>query len=266
MSKFTQKLKQKYKESSKTSITVYYILRILVIIGMILQIVMGNIYNAFLCIVTLFLFTLPSTFSEKFKIELPNALEAIIYIFIYSAAILGEINNFYTIIPFWDTILHTLNGFICAGIGFSLVDLLNTNSKNINLSPFYIAIVAFCFSMTVGVIWEFYEYTTDGIFKTDMQKDSIVHNISSVELNPKKENDPVRLKNIEKTEIYTKDGKVTTINGGYLDIGLVDTMEDLFVNLIGALTFSVIGYIYEKSKGKDKTFASNFIPKKIEGD
>ena len=206
---------------------------------------------------------MPTFFSEKFKIELPTALETVIYIFIYSSAILGKINNFYRIIPFWDTILHTLNGFICAGIGFSLVDMLNKNSKKINLSPFYVAVVAFCFSMTVGVVWEFYEFTADYVMKTDMQKDTIIHNISSVYLNKEEKNEPVRIKDIYKTDIYSKDGTTTTINGGYLDIGLIDTMEDLFVNLIGALTFSIIGYIYEKTKGKDN-FASNFIPKKIE--
>lgn len=263
MSKFSKKMKQKYKASSKVSVTIYYILRILVILGMVLQMIIGNFYNAFLCIVTLFLFTLPTFVSEKFKMELPTALEAIIYIFIYSSAILGEINNFYRIIPFWDTILHTLNGFICAGIGFSLVDMLNENGKKISLSPFYVAVVAFCFSMTIGVLWEFYEFSADYVMKTDMQKDTIIHNISSVELNKEKKNEPVRVKNIDKTEIHSKDGTTTTIDGGYLDIGLIDTMEDLFVNLIGAFTFSIIGYIYEKTKGKDK-FASNFIPKKIE--
>ena len=261
MGKFAKKMKKKYKETNKKSIAVYLILRLLVLISMIFQILMGNFENAFMCIFALFLFTAPTIISEKFKIGLPSLLETIIYLFIFSANILGEINNFYGIIPFWDTLLHTLNGFICAGIGFSLVDLLNQNSKNINLSPLYVVIVAFCFSMTVGVLWEFYEFTADSVFKTDMQKDRIVRSISSVKLNPSVENDPIKLNDIEKTQIYLADGTITTIENGYLDIGIVDTIKDLFVNFIGAVTFSIIGFLHIKNREKYK-FTENFIPVK----
>ena len=259
MGNFAKKMKKKYEETNKKSIAVYLVLRVLVVISMIFQILMGNFENVFMCILALLLFTIPTIISEKFKIGLPSLLEAIIYLFIFSTTILGEINNFYGIIPFWDTILHTLNGFLCAGIGFALVDLLNQNSKQIHLSPLYVAIVAFCFSMTIGILWEFYEFTADGVLRTDMQKDRIVQSISSVELNPDRENIPIKVNNIEKTEIYSKDGTITTIENGYLDIGIIDTMKDLFVNFIGAVVFSVIGFLYIKNREKYK-FAKNFIP------
>ena len=259
MGKFARKMKEKYKQTNKRSIVVYLILRLLVIISMIFQILMSNFENVFMCVLALLLFTLPTIISERFKIGLPSLLEAIIYLFIFSTTILGEINNFYGMIPFWDTLLHTLNGFLCAGIGFSLVDLLNQNSKQISLSPIYVVVVAFCFSMTIGILWEFYEFTADTVFKTDMQKDRIVQSISSVELNPNKENIPIKVKEIEKTEIYLSNGTVTTIENGYLDIGIIDTMKDLFVNFIGAIVFSVIGFLYIKNREKYK-FTENFIP------
>lgn len=261
MGKFSKKMRKKYNETNKKSIIVYLGLRLLVIISMIVQILSGNIENAVMCIVALFLFTIPTIVSEKFKIGIPSLLETIIYLFIYSAAILGEISNFYGIIPFWDTLLHTLNGFLCAGIGFSLVDILNQNSKKISLSPLYIAIVAFCFSMTIGVLWEFCEFTADYVLKTDMQKDRIVQSISSVELNQNGENHPVKVNDIEKTQIYSKDGTLITIKNGYLDIGIIDTMKDLFVNFIGAILFSIIGFLYIKNRNK-YNFAKNFIPTK----
>ena len=261
MRKFVKKMKKKYKETNKKSIVVYLTLRLLVLISMIFQILMANFENALMCIVALFLFTIPTIVSEKLKIGLPSLLEAIIYLFIFSATILGEINNFYGIIPFWDTLLHTLNGFLCAGIGFSLVDLLNQNSKRISLSPLYVVVVAFCFSMTIGILWEFCEFTADSIFRTDMQKDRIIQNISSVELNANGENIPTKVVDIEKTEIYSKDGTITTIENGYLDIGIIDTMKDLFVNFIGAIIFSVIGFLYIKNREKYK-FTENFIPVK----
>lgn len=261
MGKFSKKMRKKYNETNKKSIMVYLILRLLVIISMVFQIVLGNISNSLMCILALILFTLPTIISEKFKIGIPSLLETIIYLFIFSSAILGEINNFYGIIPFWDTMLHTLNGFICAGIGFSLVDILNQSGQKINLSPLYVAIIAFCFSMTIGVLWEFYEFTADSLFRFDMQKDRIVQKISSVELNTSGENIPIKINDIEKTQIYSKDGTVTTIENGYLDIGIIDTMKDLIVNFIGAITYSIIGYIYIKTRGKYK-FAKNFIPVK----
>lgn len=259
MNKFAEKMKIKYKETNKKSIIVYWVLRLLVIISMIFQILLGNISNVAMCILALFLFTIPAIISEKFKIGIPSLLEAIIYLFIYATAILDEINNFYGRIPFWDTILHTLNGFICAGIGFSLVDLLNQNSKSIKLYPMYIAIVAFCFSMTIGILWEFFEFSADNLLQTDMQKDRIIQNISTVELNPNGENSPVKIKDITKTEIYSKDGTIVVVENGYLDIGLIDTMKDLFVNFIGAVTFSIIGFLYVKNRNKYK-FAQGFIP------
>ena len=265
MGKFSKLMKKKYKETNKKSIVIYLILRLLVILSMIFQIILGNISNVLMCILALVLFTLPTIISEKFKIGIPSLLEGIIYLFIYSTAILGEINNFYGRIPFWDTILHTLNGFLCAGIGFSLVDLLNQNSKRIKLSPLYIAIVAFCFSMTIGILWEFFEFSADYLTKTDMQKDRIVREISSVMLNKDNENVPIKVKDIEKTEIYSKDGTVTTIENGYLDIGLIDTMKDLFVNFLGAVVFSIIGFLHVQNREKYK-FAEGFIPIKVVGD
>jgi len=195
---------------------------------------------------------------------LPSLLEAIIYLFIFSAEILGEIYNFYGNISNWDLMLHTLNGFLCAAVGFSLIDLLNENSKKLKLSPIYVTLVAFCFSMTVGICWEFWEYTLDKVVLYDMQKDTLVSTISTVELDPQKNNKEVIIKNIDKTILYDENGKeLATIEGGYLDLGVNDTIEDLFVNLIGAVSFSILGYFYIKNRDKYK-FAENFIPVKDE--
>lgn len=259
MSKFSKKMQRRYRETKRSSLAVYLTLRILVLICMIIQILHGSLTNAVLCGLVLILFTVPTIIEERYKIELPNTLEIIIYCFIFAAEILGEINNFYHVIPFWDTMLHTMNGFLCAGVGFSLVSLLNDKSKNIDLSPFYVALVAFCFSMTVGVVWEFFEYSMDKFFQTDMQKDFLVNSISSVKLNKKGENQPVAIDGIQSTTVHTEHGDYT-IDGGYLDIGINDTMKDLLVNFIGAVVFCSIGYIYLKHNEK-QGFASNFIPK-----
>lgn len=253
-------IKMAYKETKRSSLAIYLILRFLVVICMILQIIRGDLNNALLCLLSLVLLFAPLFIQNKYEITLPDSLEISIYLFIFSAEILGEINNFYGIIPHWDTCLHTINGFLATAVGFSLVDLLNKNSKDINLSPFYLCLVAFCFSMTIGILWEFFEYGGDKLVKFDMQKDTLITNISSVYLNPDNENKPVVVDNIGKTEIFDKDRKLLyVIDGGYLDIGLNDTMKDLFVNFIGALVFSFFAYIGLKNN-KRSSVVKNFVP------
>ena len=252
--------KKKLKKAKKTLIT-YFVLRVLVIACMVAQSMNGNWENVLLCVLTLLLFTIPTIFSETLNITLPSTLETIVYIFIFAAEILGEVQSFYTHVIYWDSILHTINGFICAAIGFSLIDLLNTNDYiHINLSPIFVSIVAICFSMTIGIIWEFFEYSVDKLLLKDMQKDTIVKTISSVTLDEKKENNPIVVDNIEKTIIYTKDKEVV-IEGGYLDLGINDTMKDLFVNFLGAITYSLIGFLYIKNRDKYR-FAEEFMLKR----
>ena len=235
---------------------VYILLRISVVLVMLAQIFNGNFENVFLCVLTLILFMMPSVLEKKLDITLPNTLEIIILLFIYAAEIMGEIGAYYVTFPYWDTVLHTLNGFLCAAIGFSLLDILNRHSEaRFHLSPLYLAIVAFCFSMTVGVIWEFFECTMDQLFFLDMQKDTVVQSITSVMLDPTNSNTPITIDGIHSVAVNGTDLGFD----GYLDIGLYDTMEDLFVNFIGAVTFSVIGYFYIKHRGKGK-LAQAFIP------
>ena len=243
---------------------VYFILRLLVVLMLVAQVFNGNFENVFLCVLTLFLFTLPSFLERKIRIDIPNTLEIIILLFIFAAEILGEIRAYYVTFPYWDTMLHTLNGFLCAAIGFSLLDILNRNERlTFSLSPVYLAVVAFCFSMTIGVLWEFFECTMDQLFLLDMQKDTIVHSIGSVMLDPSGGNTPVAIEDITDVIVVTADGAQHALGlGGYLDIGILDTMKDLFVNFIGAVVFSFIGYFYVKNRGKG-SFARRFIPKAL---
>lgn len=260
------KFHEKYFDNySKGNMTIYLILRGLVILTLLRQIFMGNWNNVFLCVLTLVLFVIPAVIEKKLNLALPDALQVLILLFIYSAEILGEINEFYIVIPHWDTILHTLNGFLCAAVGFSTIDILNQKEFfHATMSPLFVALVAFCFSMTIGVMWEFFEFGADQILRYDMQKDVIVDTISTVKLDPEGKNKAVIINNIEKTIIQSKDKngniKETAIEGGYLDLGINDTMQDLIVNFIGAVVFSILGLLYIANRDKYK-FAENFIPK-----
>lgn len=249
----------------RTVAAVYFTLRFLVIAVMVAQFFNRDFESVFLCALTLVLFLLPTVFERALMIDLPNTMEIIIMLFIFAAEILGEISSFYTTFKGWDTILHTLNGFLCAAIGFALVDMLNRTEKfSLSLSPVFMSIVAFCFSMTIGVLWEFFECGMDQLMALDMQKDAVVHSISSVMLDPTGKNNRVLIADIVDTIVVTGDGQQISLGlGGYLDIGLLDTMKDLAVNFVGAVVFSVIGYFYVKTRGQGK-FASRFIPKVVE--
>jgi hypothetical protein len=82
--------------------------------------------------------------------------------------------------------------------------------------------------MTVGVLWEFFEFFMDGFFNTNMQKDTILPD-------------------------------------GTFDIGLIDTMSDLLVNFLGAAVSSVFGYFYVK-RNRPKNFMENFMLSKVVDD
>jgi hypothetical protein len=214
-------LRQEIKEKKGVA-TLYFILRAMVLVVMVAQFLNGNFENFFLCILTLILFLVPTFLERKIHIDLPDTLEVIILLFIFAAEILGEIQAYYITFPYWDTMLHTLNGFLCAAIGFALVDILNRSERfSIELSPLFLAIVAFCFSMTIGVLWEFFECTMDQFFLLDMQKDTVVHTISSVMLDPAGGNHPTAIKGITDVIVVTADGAETSLGlGGYLDIGI----------------------------------------------
>lgn len=254
-------LKRELREH-RSSFIIYTVLRALVIGVLIFTVVTRNYESAFLCLLTLVLLIVPSFLQVALRIELPTMLEITLLIFIFAAEILGEIFNFYSLFPFWDTVLHTLNGFLAAAIGLSLVRLLNKSDRLlIYLSPLFTSIVAFCFSMTIGVFWEFFEFSMDTFLHFDMQKDTVIHTISSVMLNPTGENDPVILENINDVTVSGQDLGL----GGYLDIGLIDTMQDLFVNFIGALVFSVLGYFFVKNKNDDSVVVK-LIPRRKDKD
>ena len=236
--------------------TVYMVLRLIVLATLVSSILRGEYESAFICLLVLALFMLPFFIQQNFGIELPSTLEIIILLFIFAAEILGELKCYFITFSHWDSMLHTTTGFLCAATGFALIDILNHNSRiKFQLSPIYVALTAFCFSMTVGVLWEFFEFGMDRLFLMDMQKDTVVQSITSVMLDPTNSNIPVTIDGITSVAVNGQDLGFD----GYLDIGLYDTMKDLFVNFVGAVVFSTIGYFYIKRRGQGK-LAKAFIP------
>lgn len=235
-------------------VATYILLRLIVIGVLVRSILLKEYESAFTCVLVLILYMLPDFVQRRFRIELPTTLEMLILLFIFAAEILGELGSYFIQYPHWDTLLHTTTGFVSAAFGYSMVDFLNRNTKHVNLSPLFMAFVSFCFAMTIGVLWEFFEFGADYLFHSDMQKDTVIHAFSSVMLDPTNSNIAIRVEGIDDVIV---NGQSLGL-GGYLDIGLYDTMEDLFVSFIGALVFSVFGYFSTKS-GQNRV-TKNFVP------
>lgn len=245
-----------FRQNRKKAIF-YIALRAILVGAFIFNIIRGNFENSFTCFLTLALMMIPSFIERQFKIELPTVMEIIIISFVFAANFLGEIGSFYNKVPMWDSALHTINGFICAGVGFGLTDILNSNNKiKVNLSPVFVVLFSFCFSMTAGVIWEFFEFAVDSFFGADMQKDTVLHAINSYKLGGEKIG---RLREIIDVAVNGE-----SIGTGYIDIGLIDTMKDLLLNFSGALIFNTAGYFYLITRKHKAEFIENFIPQKIE--
>lgn len=170
------------------------------------------------CILGIIVMFIPSVVERKFSIDIPNNMEIIYFIFLYCAIYLGEVRNFYYLIPYWDVILHAFSGAMLGALGFSLVCYFNdTDFFEINLSPFFVALFAFCFALAAGVVWEIYEFLADSLIGTNMQK------------------------------FITADGTVLVGHAA-----LKDTMKDLIVDAISSLIITIIGYCTIKNNSKTK--------------
>jgi len=168
----------------------------------------------FQCILGIAGFFLPNIISKRTKIVIPSKMYIAYILFLYGAVFLGEVRNYYHRIPHWDTMLHTLSGAMFGALGFSVVNILNKNEKvHVKLSPIFVALFSFLFAVTLGVMWEIFEFAVDGLLGVNMQKFALENGTGLV-------------------------GR----------LAVVDTMQDLIVDSIGAVVMSIIGYISLKYK------------------
>lgn len=232
---------ERYFSGSRSTAAVWRTLRALAALTAIRCAFQRQWAGFFSCMMTLLLFlTLPLA-GRQLRVKLPAAMQITLLLFFFGACVLGETACFYLRFPFWDVLLHAVSGVLFAAFGFCLGDLLD-KERRVRLSPLLCAVTAFCFSMTTGVLWEFFEYAADHLLSLDMQKDTILRGFQSVLLDPSRQNIPLPVGDIAETIIHSGDGKEYVLQG-YLDVGLRDTMKDLFVNFVGAAAFSALGYI-----------------------
>lgn len=166
------------------------------------------------CLLGICVMSLPSILSRKWNMTISSPIHILYYIFLYCAVFLGEVFDFYYVVPHWDTMLHLMSGAMLGALGFILVDLLNGSDRvQVHLSPAFVALFAFCFSMACGAVWEIYEYTVDSLMKLNMQK------------------------------YMTEQGAVLAGRAA-----LIDTMDDIICDALSAGAVSLIGYFSIRRK------------------
>lgn len=198
-----------------------------------MQIKSDYVVLLFECVFGVVAMLLPGFLKRNIKLSIPSAMVIAYAAFIFCAIYLAEVRSFYNTVPHWDTILHTFSGAAIGALGFSIVSILNDSETTVfTLSPFFVALFAFCFALALGVIWEFYEYTIDGIFDFNMQT-------------------------------YALESGEPLIGRA----ALIDTMKDLIVDAVGALVISIAGYIsLKRNKGWVKEFQITRIIKRSRPD
>lgn len=170
------------------------------------------------CTLGLLVIGLPSFLERKWSFAIPNYMSILYFIFLFCAIYLGEVRNFYYLVPHWDTILHAFSGAMLGAFGFTLVNILNDSERvSVDLSPAFVALFAFCFALASGAVWEIYEFAGDGIFGLNMQKFRLA------------------------------DG--TELIGHF---AVCDTMKDIIIDALSAAAVSVVGYLLLLGKRKFK--------------
>ncbi|WP_223156180.1 hypothetical protein [Desemzia incerta] len=166
------------------------------------------------CLVGVIVMFIPSVIEKKFSVDIPDVMEMLYFLFLFCAIYLGEVRDFYYRVPSWDLILHMFSGAMLGALGFVLVSFFNDSEKvNMQLSPIFVTLFAFCFALAAGTLWEIYEFLADGLLGTNMQK------------------------------FITADREVLVGRDA-----LADTMEDLIVDALSSLAVCIIGFFTLKKK------------------
>ncbi len=151
-----------------------HIIKVILIIAIIFDILNGKFSQLFITLLTLIFLSLPNLYEKKYNVNIPLEIEVLISIFILGTLFLGENLDYYEKYVYWDVYLHTLSGFLLGLLGFVIVySIIDSKSKN-SLTPFFVSVFTFSFAVTIGALWEIFEFGMDNFFGLNMQKSGLV--------------------------------------------------------------------------------------------
>ena len=131
----------------------------------------GQWLTAFLTLAIMAVILAPTLLGERLPVRIPAEIQALALLFVFAALFLGEVQRYYERIAWWDQALHVSSGLLLGILGFLLVYVLNANKRiEVHLRPRFVALFAFLFAVSVGTLWELFEFAMDSFFGTNMQK------------------------------------------------------------------------------------------------
>ena len=187
----------------------------------------GELFSYFYCLATVAFVALPPLMSILFRWKM-NLFFYLLFTFYTVGPLLGAVYNFYYLTSWWDILLHLLAGTVFAVVGGQLAYVLNRNRET---SYLFAALFGVLLSISIAVVWEMFEYSSDVFLHSDMQADTVIDSIFT------------KINRTDGLADAYQDITETVVNGqslrinGYLDIGLIDTMHDMIIETAGALIF-----------------------------
>lgn len=196
---------------------------IVVMFYLISGLIKWDITTIFACVLSLILMFITNVIGKK--LGFGNGIKILIYIFILGTEVLGEIYHFYVDVWWFDIVMHTYFAFIISYAGLYLIRYFKIKG-----SIYFVILFIFSLAMMTESVWEIFEFSIDRVIGTDMQKDTVIRNINSTYLSENIYVDKVIVNDIDFMDRY----------GGYLDIGLYDTIGDMICTVVGSFMFIVI--------------------------
>jgi hypothetical protein len=144
--------------------------------------VRGNWLAIFVATSALALTVLPQLVASRVRLHLPNSFLAAIAAFVLATIYLGEMHDFYNRLWWWDLVLHGSSAMGFGILGFLLIFMLFEGDRYA-APPWAIGVLSFCVAMTVGALWEVFEYGMDQLFGLNMQKSGLDDTMSDIMVN-----------------------------------------------------------------------------------
>lgn len=176
------------------------------------------INNVFLSLLTIALMSVPRFLKEKYNIKFKNWIEIFVLIFLFLSIVLGFIQEFYETVKGYDKLVHMISGIVLALVAFESIHIYSnyiSQKKNQSIPALFIVLFSFSFTITLLVLWEFFEFLSDTITFNLMNKPTNMQRYQWLNTN----------------RFYPQ---------GY---GLLDTMLDLLLGALGSLVVSIGAFI-----------------------
>jgi hypothetical protein len=179
-------------EQHNIYLTLTLMIQALLVIGLILFVWRRDWENIFLTITVILLTLLPTCLTRRKRIIIPPEFQFFAALFVFLSLYLGSGFDFYYRFWWWDLVLHTSSGFLLGIIGFIALFVLNRlDHLPATIKPVFLCFFGVTFAVTLGVLWEIFEFTVDRIWPSvnmqsnetgvvDTMKDLIVDTIGAV--------------------------------------------------------------------------------------